>query len=127
MRAGGLSRQITIERKSVMQDPDFGTEIITWVPLDPAPGSPVVGIRYHANVMDVLPTKSEAFAQGLVIGRSQTRIRMRWRGDIDSAMRIVVHEDSDRLLQIVGGPAMLGRKEGIELLCEAFTTPSAGG
>ncbi len=127
MRAGGLSRQITIERKSVTLDPVFGTEIISWVPLVAAPGSPVVGVRFYANVMDVLPSKSEAFAQGLVIGRSQTRVRLRWRDDIDSSMRIVVHEDSDRLLQIVGGPAMLGRKEGLELLCEAFTTPSAGG
>ncbi len=33
MRAGGLSRQITIEKKQVTVDSVYGTELVTWVPL----------------------------------------------------------------------------------------------
>lgn len=123
-------REITIERKAVAGDdgyvaPDttYGTERTVWVPLVPVAGSPVVGERFPANVQDVMPSRSESVAQGLAVGRDQTRIRIRWRDDVTSAMRITLHGETDTVWQIVGGPAEIGgRKNALEMVCEKFTS-----
>ncbi len=123
MRAGGLQRQVTIERKVTGTDPTYGTPTVTWVPLVALPGSPVVAERFAAELQDVLPSRSEALAQGLEVARNQTRLRMRWRDDIDSSMRVTVHGDSDTVYQIIGGPAEFGRrKEMIELVLERYSS-----
>jgi head-tail adaptor len=127
MRAGGLDRQITIEKKSVTQDSQYNTDVVTWVPLVVAAGSPAVAERFWAQVQDVMPSRSESVRQGLAMARNQTRIRMRWRNDIDSTMRVTVHGDTDTVYQIVGGPAEIeGRKERIELVCERYSSDGAG-
>lgn len=121
MRPGQLNRRITIERKSVTRDA-MGGEAVTWVPIAYAPGSPQVAARFAAQVQDVLPSRNESVQQGMAVAINQTRIRMRWRSDIDSTMRITVHGDSDVIYQIVGGPAEIwGRKEGLEMMCEKFS------
>lgn len=122
MRSGNLDRQITIERKTTTRDPNYGSEIVTWVPLAVLPGSPEVAERFAAEVMDVPPSRSESVRQGLAMARNQTRVRLRYRNDIDSAMRVIVHGDTDVTYQIVGGPAMLGRKELIELVLERYSS-----
>jgi head-tail adaptor len=124
MRAGELDRQVTVQRKSVTIDTTYGTEVVTWIPLSLLPGSPEVAERFWAQVLDVLPSKAETVLRAdLAIARNPVRVRMRWRDDIDSSMRIVVHDDTDRTLQIIAGPAALGgRKDGIELMCEEVTT-----
>lgn len=124
MKAGRLDRQITIEYKSITQDPDYGTELVSWLPLSYEPGSPLVAEKYAANVQDVLPSRSEAVAQGLTIGRDQTRMRIRWRDDVTSAMRVTLHGDaSDQIFEIVSGPADFdGRKTQIEFMCERYTS-----
>lgn len=128
MRAGVLDSEITVERKSVTTDPTYGTEIIDWVPLVALPGSPVVAQRFRAQVVDMVPSKAmaEAVQSGMTLGRQQTRIRLRYRTDLDSSMRVRLHDDTGRLLQIVSGPAYVyGRREMIELLCESFSTAGA--
>jgi len=116
-------RQITIQRKQVSTDPDFGTELVTWVPLVAVPGSPEVGERFWAEVQDALPSRSEAVTMGLSVARNQVRIRFRYRDDVDSSMRVLLHGDgADQVLQIVGGPAMIGgRKELTEIVCEKIS------
>jgi head-tail adaptor len=44
---------------------------------------------------------------------------MRWRSDITSTMRLQI---DGRTLQIIAGPAELGRRDGIELVAEDLTT-----
>ena len=123
VQAGKLDRQITIERKSVTSDPNYGTEVITWAPLSVLPGSPPVAERFWAEVQDVMPSRSESVLQGLAVARNQTRIRMRWRSDVTSAMRVIVHGDADVLYQIVGGPAEIrGRKTMLEMVCERYSS-----
>ena len=123
MRAGGLDRQITIEQKSVTVDATYGTEIITWIPLVAEAGSPTVAVRFWANVQDALPSRSEAVTQGLAVARNQTRLRMRYRSDVTSDMRVTIHGDTDTVYQIVGGPAEIGsRKEQIELMLERYSS-----
>jgi len=120
--AGKLDRQISIERKQVTQDPIFGTEIVSWVPLVAQAGSPTIAERFWAEVQDVMPSRAEVVQQGLTIARNQTRIRLRWRDDIDSSMRVTVHGDTDTVYSIVGGPAEIdGRKGLIEIVCEKFS------
>ncbi len=123
MRSGSLDRQISVEKKQVTQDATYGTEIVAWVPLIAQAGSPTIAERFWAEVQDALPSRSEAVTQGLAVARNQTRIRMRWRSDIDSSMRIVVHGDSDEVFQVVGGPSNIGgRKEVIEMMCEKVSS-----
>ena len=123
MRAGRMDRQISVERKQVTLDPVYGTELVSWVPLVAEPGSPTVAVRFWAEVQDALPSKAESVTSGLAVARNQTRIRMRWRSDIDSSMRVTVHGDTDVVMQIVGGPADIdGRKSQIEIMCERYSS-----
>lgn len=123
MRSGELDREITVERKSVTQDSEYGTEVIAWIPLVPMAGSPVVGERFWAQVQDVMPSRSESVKLGLVEARNQTRIRIRWRSDVTSDMRIIVHGDADQVFQIIGGPAQVGgRKRMLEMVCERYAS-----
>lgn len=123
MKAPTMNRQISIEQKSVTQDADYGSDVVTWVPLVAAAGSPVIAERWWAEVQDVMPSRSEAVKNGLSNARNQTRIRMRYRNDIDSTMRVTVHGDSDVVYQIIGGPVEIGgRKAYIEMVCERYST-----
>jgi len=123
MRAGSMTREITIEKKEVTVHSVYGTEVVTWVPLVAQAGSPVVAERFRAEVQDAMPSRSEAVTQGLQIARNQTRLRMRWRDDVTSAMRVTVHGDSDVVYQIVGGPADIdGRKSMIEMVLEKYSS-----
>lgn len=123
MISGRMNRQITIEKKSVTLDSSYGTEIVAWVPLSLLPGSPEVAERFWAEVQDILPSRSESIQDGLAVSRNQTRLRMRWRSDIDSSMRVTVHGDSDMIYQIVAGPVeMGGRKRMIEIVLERYSS-----
>jgi len=121
--AGTLTRLITIEHKQATQDTQYGTQVITWVPLAVLPGSPPVAERFWAEVQDALPSRSESVMQGLAVARNQTRVRIRWRSDIDSSMRITVHGDTDVVYQIIGGPAEIrGRRRMLEMMCERYSS-----
>jgi SPP1 family predicted phage head-tail adaptor len=122
MRTGQMDRRITIEQKVVTQDAVYGNEVITWSPLAYEAGSPSVAQKFWANVSDVPPSRSEAVKQGLELARNQTRITIRYRSDVDSTMRITVHYETDQIFQIVGGPAMIGRKQYLEMVCEKFSS-----
>ncbi len=118
-----LNRQITIERSTMVTNPDTGDETVTWAPLVYQPGSPQVAAKFWAEVQDVPPSRGEFLAQGVPVGRILTRIRMRWRDDITSVMRVVVHGDSDVTYQIVGGPVEWGgRKQYLEMTAERYST-----
>lgn len=121
MKPPVLDREITVEQKSVTQDSTFGTEVVTWIALSYLPGSPLVAERFPAEIQDVMPSRSESVQQGLQQARNQTRCRMRYRTDIDSSMRVTIHGDTDRVMQIVAGPAEIGgRREYIELMLERY-------
>lgn len=125
MKAGQLDRQISIYRKSVTKDSSYNTEIIEWVPLAPLPGSPVIAEKFWASVQDELPSRAESVKNDLHLGKLKTRIRLRYRSDIDMTMRVVVHGDVDITFQIIAGPVIVtseGRKNMIEIMCEHSTT-----
>lgn len=105
--------KITIKRKSVTKDPDFGSEVVDWIP---------VAIRVWANVQDVLPSRSEAVKQGIRIGVQQTRIRMRKDSAITSEMQVTLHGRGDRVMQIISGPAMLDDGAYMEFVAESYSS-----
>ncbi|MBK8916361.1 MAG: phage head closure protein [Phycisphaerales bacterium] len=117
MNAGRLNRSISIERRVVEQEAAYGTQSVGWSRL----------CACRAEVLDLIPSRSEAVRQGLEQARNLTRIRIRHRGDIDSTMRVIVHGGGqDVIYQIVGGPAEIGgRRRMLELVCERYST--AGG
>lgn len=123
MRASELDRQVTIERPVKVQDATYGTDVVVWAPLVAQPGSPVVAVRFWAQVQDALPSKSESVTQGLEVARNQSRLRMRYRADVTSDMRVTVHGETDVVYQIVGGPAEIGgRKKFLELVIEKYSS-----
>lgn len=124
VRTGDLDTPIVVERKATSADPEYvaadatyGTENTVWVPLVRRRDDSSRGVTFWANFQDALPSRSESVIQGAETARNQTRIRMRWRDDIDSSMRIVQQATLD-VYQIIGGPAMLGRRQFLEVQCE---------
>jgi head-tail adaptor len=106
--AGMLDRRIRIER----QKPDTSTDGAgsgTWELVDEVP----------ANIQDALPSRTERLTDGINISARPARVRMRWRPDLTSAMRFV---EGDRIMQIISGPAELGRRDGLEFMVEDYTS-----
>lgn len=104
-------RRISIEYQQVTVEQAFGTDEISWVRLNDTP--------MWAEFIDSLPGRDEATLQGeLSVFRQTARIRIGYRTDIDSSMRVILHGDSDTIYSIIGGPTMIGRREWLEILCE---------
>lgn len=104
-----MRHRVRIEYELITQDPDFGTDVVVWAEL---------GTRW-GNVQDVLPSRSESVQDGLEVSRNQTRLRMLYWTDIDSSMRVKIN---DVAYQIISGPAVIGDKDGIELMLEKVSS-----
>lgn len=109
MDAGKLDRRVTILTRQETQESTYGTIAVAWVPL----------ATVWAQVQDMLPSRAERIAEGIEIANRPCRVRMRYRSDITPAMRLQI---GARQLRITGGPAELGRREGIEITAEHLTT-----
>jgi head-tail adaptor len=79
-----------------------------------------------AEIEDMLPSRGERIANGINITAGPARVRIRYRSDITSTMRVVeiLSDDSGndvdgRILQIVTRPAKLGR-EALEFVVEEY-------
>jgi len=66
-----------------------------------------------AEVQDALPSRAERLDSGINVASRPARVRMRWRAGIAADMRFVM---GDRVMQIVSGPAELGRRAGLEFM-----------
>ena len=110
--ASKLDTRIRIERKVVTPDPLYGTETVTWVEF----------AAVWAEVQDVLPSRAERLADSIVIANRPARIRMRHLAGITPDMRVII---GTRILQIVSGPAEIGRREVIELIVEQHSSEGA--
>jgi len=112
LAAGSLDRRIRIERKARPGGRGkAGQE--TWEPV----------ATVWAQVTDALPSRGERLSEGMTMAARPARIRMRFRADITSDMRVVY---GDRIMQITAGPAELGRREGLELMAEDYSTAGGG-
>ncbi|APZ98065.1 phage head-tail adaptor protein [Sphingopyxis sp. QXT-31] len=80
-----------------------------------------------AEIEDVLPSRDERLSSGLNIATRRARVRLRYRTDIKADMRFVdITDGTDgRIMQIIGGPAKLGR-EAVEFMVEDYSTAGSG-
>lgn len=111
MNIGKMDRRIRIEYPSLSQG-DYGESIPAWLPLT----------TVWADVQDVPPSRSEAVRQGLKTARNQTRFRFRYMSNVTSAMRIVLLGTTDKIFEIVGGPAEIGRQRFTECVGEVYSS-----
>lgn len=105
---GTLDRRIRIERPITDESFD-GAGSGTWEHV----------ITVWANVQDALPSRAERLGEGINIASRPARVRMRFREGITPAMRFVM---GDRIMQIVSGPAELGRRDGLEFMVEDYSS-----
>ena len=110
--ASKLSVRIRIERKLVTRDPQYGTEVVSWVEF----------ACVWAEVKDILPSRAERMAEQIQIARRPARIRIRYLACITLDMRVII---DNRIHQIIAGPSMLGRREAIELMVEELSSEGA--
>ena len=109
MDAGLLDRRITFEVRQETQEGPYNRKTVAWANF----------ATVWAQVQDILPSRAESVDQGLSMQRRPCRVRVRYRDDITSDMRI---DYGGRKLRIVSGPVELGRREGLELVAEEFST-----
>lgn len=108
LSAGSLDRRVRIERP--VADTTFdGAGSGSWALVD----------EVWADVQDMLPSRGEKIANGINVAARPARVRMRWRDDVDGSMRFVM---GDRVMQIISGPAELGRRDGIECMVEDYSS-----
>jgi SPP1 family predicted phage head-tail adaptor len=111
MNLGKLDRYIRIEQKTVTNDPDFGSEVITWSTYK----------ECWASVQDILSNNQESTKTDLRLSTRPCKVQMHYDPSINETMRIVMLDRDDRLLQIVSVPAEIGRRQGLEFMCEAYS------
>jgi head-tail adaptor len=63
-----------------------------------------------ASVIDSLPSRGEQGGTATMLTRP-ARVRIRYREDVTAAMRFV---EGDRIMVITAGPAIVGRRSGVE-------------
>jgi head-tail adaptor len=75
------------------------------------------------SIQDALPSRGEKLAGGINIATRPARVRMYFRDDLTSAMRFIETTDGadGRVMQIVSGPATIGRRDGLEFMVEDYS------
>ena len=109
-----LDEQVTIEQRTVEKDPDYGTDIEgseAWLP---------VAVAVWTNAQDQLPSRGEATSNGLTTAVTRTRLRIQNDARITTAMRVILHDKGDRIMQIIAGPALLDDRRHVEFMLEGF-------
>ncbi|QEH81186.1 head-tail adaptor protein [Sphingomonas sp. C8-2] len=103
---GSLDKWVRIERP-VADDSADGAGSGSWELVD----------EVWASVRDALPSRGERMSNGAVVATRPARVRMDYRDDVTSEMRLVM---GSRIMQIVTPPAELGRFEGLEFMVEEY-------
>jgi SPP1 family predicted phage head-tail adaptor len=106
---GRFDQPITIQSRTFEEDERFGTRVGTWVD----------SFDVLAEVQDVLPSRADRVSDEISMTRRPARIRMHWRDDVTQANRIKIGE---RIMNIIAGPAELGRRQVLELMVEELST-----
>lgn len=104
--------RVRIEYPVAGTDPVYQTPTVVWT---------LLGMAW-AEMVDKLPARDEALLNAISLSSVRTRIRMRYRTDVDASMRFIIMRPTETVWAIVGGPAMLGNKEHVEFLCERKST-----
>lgn len=103
-----LNTRVRIERPTVTVDPTYGGEVVTWT---------LVGLAW-AEIVDKLPSRDEGMLDVITLASIRTRIRLRYRTDIDASCRFIIMRPTETVWGVIGGTSMVGNKEAVEFLCE---------
>lgn len=107
MQAGHFYEVVSIEQKSVARDPNFGSEIITWVPF---------AANIRANTTET--SGVEVINQGARVMRRNIEVTIRWRSGITTDMRVKVIDG--RVFQIIDS-IEIPRKRGLIMTCQEMS------
>lgn len=108
-----FDRRITIQRPTVVDDPEYG----------PQPGGwETVFERVPAQVWDTLPGRAETNGQVVNLAERPARVRMHYTRGITSDMRVILHNETDAVYQISNGPAEIGRREFLEFTIREYSS-----
>ncbi len=107
-----LNERASLQRRAPGRDPDYGTEIDTWV---------TVASRIWCEAQDVLPSRAEKVENGRQVATSTTRFRIRKQIMIEGDMRVILHGKGDRVMQVIAGPAQLDDKLHVECMLEGYS------
>lgn len=115
MNAGKLDRLIRIEQRSVAKDTATGAELVTWVTL-----ADVWASREDATN----PGATEEYMRpgGLEVAGGISTIKIRWRADVDTSMRLNLNPGGAAQLRQIIGMAEIGRREGLKLSCREWSS-----
>ena len=108
--AGRRDTLVTFLERTGTQSPATGSYTYAWTEIDPPE---------WCEVLDILPSRSESIEDNISMDRRPCRVRCLYRADITNEMRLTF---DGRTLEIVSGPAELGRREGLEMICAELTT-----
>lgn len=111
MQVGKLDRYIRIEKKTVIKDANYGSEVISWDTYK----------ECWANVQDITTRMQESTNNDLRLLKQPCKVLVRYDNGIDATMRIVMLDRDNRILQIVTKPAEIGRKEAMEFTAEDYS------
>lgn len=109
LAAGELDTEVQILGPTRAKNATYGTETITFAAI--ASG--------WAKVTPILPSKAENIEGDIDFARHPSRVWMRWRDDIKGTMRLSFDGQEH---EIVSGPIKLGRRDGIELIVQRYST-----
>ena len=107
-----LLTRVRIERPVAGVDPVYQTPTVTWT---------LLGLAW-AEMVDKLPSRDEATLDTIALSKIRTRLRLRYRTDLDASMRFIIMRPSETVWSIIGGPAMIGNKSQVEFLCEKVSS-----
>ncbi len=108
--SGKRSTLVTFQRRVGTQSPKTGAWSYVWTDVDP---------QEWCEVQDVLPSRAETMDDNLAITRRPCRIRCDYRDDVTPDMRVTF---DGRVLEITAGPVELGRRDGLEMMCQELST-----
>lgn len=88
-------------------------------------------VTVWANVQDILPSRGDKLADGMSMSARPARVRIRFRRGMTSDMRFQIGRtvkdeqgekvwQTDRTMQVISGPAELGRREELEFMVEEY-------
>lgn len=110
--AGSYDRRLRIERPTTSKDATYGSAVLTWTTV----------ATVWANVQEMLPSRGERLAEGINIAERPARVRIRYRSDITSDMRVVDLDRGDRLMRIQTQPVEVGgRRRELEFMAADFS------
>lgn len=113
MKGGTFDRRITIQQPVPVDDPVYGPQEGGWADF---------AVRIPAQVLQTLPSQSESVQNGLKMADRPARVRIRYMRGLTSSMRVIVHNETDEIYEISGGPAEIGRREGIEMTIKEYSS-----